>query len=202
MRRLSVLVLLPLAASACNHNTSADTERETPEQTVARQATQIERLKAGLAERDAQVKALRDQLLIAQGLSDFADAAVQIAQVKLGRYSHMADFDKARPGPDGVKVYLYLFDRDNDKIKRAGRIELKVFDLKEERKLGHWIFDPPRALEHWKAGWPLDCYVFQLPWQEPPGEIDQVDLHWQFDALTGQRFTGTQTLHVATLDTP
>jgi len=205
MRRFSLLVVLPLAAATCNHNTKpdSDADRETPQQIIARQAARIDRLKRDLAERDGQVRHLRRQLATAQGLADFADAAVRVEKVILGRYSHVADFDKAKPGPDGIKVYLYLYDRDREKIKRAGRIECKAFDLASERKLGHWIFDPRQALEHWKTGLLLNCYVLQLPWQEEPGEdLEAATLRWQFDALTGERFTGTQQLHVTTRRSP
>ena len=78
-------------------------------------------------------------------------------------------------------------------------MELKAFDLAGERKVGHWVFDPPAALRHWRSGMLLDCYVFQLPWQEPPSEaLKSVVLRWSFQPLTGEEFTGEKVLRFTT----
>lgn len=207
MRRWLILPAPLLLAAACNRTgvrPPPDATPETPQQTILRQAREIETLRRQAVERDAQVQRLRQELAVLQDLRpEYADAAVVPAKVLIGRYSHVADFDPSRPGPDGVKVYLYVYDRQNDKIKQAGRIELKAFDLKNERKLGDWVFSPREVLTHWRVGLLLDGYVFQLPWQEEDvGEVRDVTLHWRFEAVTGQTFEGTQPLTYSTLRAP
>jgi hypothetical protein len=176
---------------------------ETPDEIIARQQTQIQELKADVIDREAQVKRLQEEAVAAAGLRpEFAQAEVRVERVTLGRYSHVAHLENGRPGPNGLKVYLHLEDRDGDPLKRAGQVHLKAFDLRHEVKLGDWSFNPREALRHWKAGFLLNCFVFELPFQEPPADARQVDLYWEFIDLHGRCFTGTQNLFFTATRTP
>lgn len=179
------------------------TGRTTPQQTIARLEHRLKTLKEQLAQRDRQIRLLREKLATATGLREYAGSAVLVKRVVIGRFSRLVDLDPARQGPEGVKVYLYLLDRDGDKIKRAGEVELKVFDLAGERKLGHWLFSPSQALEHWRSGPLLNCFVFVLPWQEEPaGRLDSAVLRWRFHALTGEVMSGEKVLKPSTAPAP
>ena len=198
MRRATAVFLLAGLVAGCP-TPPRTPETETPDQTIARQTAELKRLQADLAERDALIQRLRDEFAAAQGLNpQFADAEVRVERVVLGRFSHVAHFEKSRPGPNGLKVYLFLEDRDGVDIKRAGLVHFKAFDLKRERKLGDWAFDPREALKHWMPGFPLNCFVFELPWQDPATDEKDADVFWEFTDLYGRRFEGTQALSYTT----
>jgi len=115
----------------------------------------------------------------------------------IGRLTGGADLDPARPGDEGLKVYITPTDGQGDSLKAAGSIEISAFDLAKEgnQKIGAWSFPLQDAAKNW-YGSLLSCYVLTCPWQTIPRH-DRLTVKIVFtDALTGRRFTQQKVLEV------
>jgi hypothetical protein len=121
----------------------------------------------------------------------------------IGRLTGGADLDPARPGDEGLKLYVTPIDKQGDSLKAAGSFEIEAFDLarQESQKIGAWSFPLQDAGKNW-YGTLLNCYVLTCPWQTVPRH-DRLTVKITFtDALTGRRFTQQKVVEVRVPMTP
>jgi len=88
--------------------------------------------------------------------------------IDLGRVTGGMDTD-GRPGDEGIRVVMAPKDRYNDTVKRAGAVEIEVFDLAMadgSRQLGRWTFTVDQAGREWVGGFGAGSYSFELTWPD------------------------------------
>jgi len=98
------------------------------------------------------------------------DTLFTVYDLKFGRLTGVADFDSAKPGDDGIKVYVTPIDRVGDPLKAAGAMTVELFDLAaaDQLRLGHWEFPVSDAAKLWYGQALLGCYVLACPWENAP----------------------------------
>ena len=110
--------------------------------------------------------------------------------ITLGKLTGGADLDAAKPGQEGLKVYVTPLDETGDPIKAAGLFTVEAFDLSRDQKpkIGTWTFDAEATRQAWSSVLNRYNYVLTLPWQTPPTG-DSLHLEVTFtDELTQARF--------------
>ena len=110
--------------------------------------------------------------------------------ISLGRLTGGADLDPAKPGDEGLKVYLTPLDESGDRLKAAGSFKVDAFDSSSEKgtKVGSWSVDVTAARGSWSSVLNRYNYVLTLPWQTAPTS-DRLHLDVTFvDELTGREF--------------
>lgn len=118
------------------------------------------------------------------------DELFTVTGLKLGSMTGLADLDPAKPGNDGLKIYVVPRDSSNDALKAAGAFTIEAFDLSaKEPRIGAWTFTPAQAKQHWVGlGW-LYEYVLPCPLETMP-DAKELTIKVTFtDALTQRVFT-------------
>jgi hypothetical protein len=118
--------------------------------------------------------------------------------IRVERLTGGADLDPAKPGHEGVKVYVGLLDQYGDEVKSAGSFVVEAFDLADPQatRLGRWEFPVEQAQQNWHSFLTRYEYVLTCPWQTPPRHAD-VTVRVQFtDELTSRQFTGQSVVKV------
>jgi hypothetical protein len=199
LRFLSLLVLLP-AVSGCQFLFGSPSKANIQLRKETQQLQgQIAQLKlrhdadaatiAGLTQRTGTVPTLEPARL---------EKLFTVHGIRVERLTGGADLDPARPGHEGVKVYVGLLDQYGDEIKSAGSFVVEAFDLAESQspRLGHWEFPVEQAQQNWHSFLTRYEYVLTCPWQTAPRHAD-VTVRVQFtDELTGRQFTGQSVVKV------
>lgn len=118
------------------------------------------------------------------------DELYSVTGLKLGSLTGVADLDPAKPGDDGIKIYVVPRDASNDALKAAGTFVVEAFDLSAtEPRIGSWTFTPAQAKQHWiSLGW-LYEYVLPCPLEKMPGAKELTIKVTFTDALTQRVFT-------------
>lgn len=123
-----------------------------------------------LAQKDEQ---LRDQAEIIQQLRNYPQSKsledlVHVDRIEIERLS--GAYDEDRDGvPEGVAVYLRLFDRDGDTIKASGRVRVKLLDLAnppDQQLLGQIELGPKELLSRWFGRLLTSHFSIKVPWGE------------------------------------
>jgi len=115
---------------------------------------------------------------------------VQVSRIEFGRFTRA--FDRDEDGYDeGIVVYLNTLDREGDRIKSAGQVQLELWDLAEaegNRKQGQWHFDMTELGNYWLSGPLTYHFKFELDWPEgvQPGNKNLTVKLTFSDALTGK----------------
>lgn len=176
-------------------------QRELDEARIA--AKEKERL---LAQRDAQIEALREQIEKNRPFQDVdIDKLFTVDRIEIVSRSGGEDFD-GKVGDDGVVLYVRPVDRDGDVIKAAGSFVVQLFDVNAEegpRKLGEYRFEDPDTLASlWYGGFLTNHYTLRCPFMpgsEPSGR--EVLARVTFvDFLTGRVRSASQTLKIERID--
>ena len=111
--------------------------------------------------------------------------------ITLGRLTGGDDWDSAKPGDDGLKIYAVPTDDQNTPFKAAGSFKIEAFDLGDPAKplIGTWTFDTTQTRELFFSHAMLYTYVLTCPWQTVPAHNDlTIKVTFQ-DELTGREFT-------------
>jgi hypothetical protein len=112
--------------------------------------------------------------------------------IQLGRLTGGADLDPAKPGHEGLRVFVTPLDETGDPLKAAGAITVEAFDLSrgEGAKVGTWNFDPAATRAAWSSVLNRYNYVVTCPWQQAVPAGPNLHLVVTFvDELTQGRFT-------------
>ena len=119
--------------------------------------------------------------------------------LRLGKLTGGWDADTAKPGDEGLQVFVVPTDQAGDEIKAAGTFVVDAFDLSKggEVRLGHWEFPTAEASKHWLGNALQYGFIFEVPWQTVPTG-DQVTIRTTFtDELTGRAFTAQRAVKVS-----
>jgi hypothetical protein len=112
-------------------------------------------------------------------------------EIRLGKLTGGADLDPAKPGHEGLKIYVTPSDQAGDQIKTAGTFTVAAFDLSREDqpKIGEWKFDLDAARQAWSSVLNRYNYVLTCPWQDvrPASPSLHVDVTFT-DELTQAKF--------------
>ena len=118
----------------------------------------------------------------------------------LGRLTGGADLDPAKPGDEGLKVYVGLTDQSGQKFKAAGSFVVEAFDLAakdaQDTRLGQWTVDAKQARDAWNGLMLQYGYILTLPWQRPPAHPDVTVKVTFRDELTGREFVQQKVIKV------
>jgi hypothetical protein len=128
------------------------------------------------------------------------DELFTVHGLRIGRLTGGADLDSAKPGEEGLKVYVVPTDQAGEDIKAAGSFTIEAFDLSQDKdqKIGQWNFDLQQSKKGW-YGSLLYSYVLTCPWQKVPTHSKLTVKITFTDALTGRRF---QTQRVVDVELP
>jgi hypothetical protein len=110
--------------------------------------------------------------------------------IKLGKLTGGADLDVAKPGQEGLKVYVTPVDESGDALKAAGSFTVEAFDVSRENKpkIGSWTVEGDAAKQAWSSVLNRANYVLTLSWQTvPTGETLHLEITF-IDELTQARF--------------
>jgi hypothetical protein len=130
---------------------------------------------------------------------DRLDKLFTVHGLSLGRLTGGADLDPAKPGDEGIKVYVVPTDDSGESLKAAGSFVIELFDLNKttDNLVGHWEFSVEQARHNWYGRALLYTYVLNCPWQARPPEHPDLTLKVVFrDELTGREFSLQQAIKV------
>lgn len=109
-------------------------------------------------------------------LASESDDPFRAVTIGLHRVTGGLDLD-GQAGDDGLRVVVQPKDAGGDVVKRAGALEIELFDLaidQGERRLGQWEFTVDQAAKEWVSGiLGASGYSFQIPW--PGGKAPEHD---------------------------
>ena len=127
------------------------------------------RLQRRIVDQEKQIEQLQVQIVQLRGLpvEEMADL-IQVGRIEFGRFTRALDRDQDGYD-DGIVVYLNTLDREGDKIKSAGQVQLELWDLAEVEgnlKLGQWRFAVTELNAYWLSGPLTYHYKFERDWPE------------------------------------
>jgi hypothetical protein len=147
-----------------------------------------------IAQKDDQ---LRDQAAVIQELRSLdgpkrLDQLVTVDRIDLERLS--GGYDDDRDGrPDGLVLYLKLYDKEGDVLKAAGKVSIRVMDLAQpdgHQLLGQVELDGDALRPLWFGRLMTSHYTIKLPWSNLGGSLpshNQLTVLVSFtDLLTGR----------------
>jgi len=151
------------------------------------------RLQRQIIDQEKQIEQLQVQIAGLRGLPvEEMTELIQVSRIEFGRFTRA--FDRDEDGfDDGIVVYLHTLDREGDRIKSAGQVQLELWDLAEaegNQNLGRWRFDMTELGDYWLSGLGTYHFKFEQDWPEPVRSGNKnltVKLTFS-DALTGKIF--------------
>ena len=196
---LSCLALAAAVAVGCGKPNKANIELRKKNDTLQNELTLVKR------QREADrltIEALQKQQ--GSGVESLPPSRLETLYTThglvLGRLTGGADLDPAKPGDEGLRVYVGLIDQQGQKFKAAGSFVVDAFDLAasnpEATRLGQWTVDPKQARDAWNGLLLQYGYILTLPWQRPPAN-PEVTVKVTFrDELTGREFVQQKVVKV------
>ena len=118
--------------------------------------------------------------------------------VKFGRLTGGIDLDPAKPGDEGLRVYVSPTDEEGTPVQAAGSFVIEAFDLAAggDNRVGRWEFPTLEAKKNWRSFLIEYTYAFTCPWQKPP-EHPELTVKVTFTSeLTHAVFTAQRTVRV------
>ena len=185
--RIVALLLIFWAAGCENPGQSQVSETAKLEDKLIKQARVI-------AQKDDQLK---DQAAVIQELRAIdgpnrLDQLVTVDRIDLERLSGGYDDDRDSR-PDGLVLYLKLFDKEGDVLKAAGKVSVRVMDLAQSdghQTLGQIELDSEALRSLWFGRLMTSHYTIKLPWEKlggsPPSHNQLTVLVSFTDLLTGR----------------
>ena len=196
--KMGCILSLLLFAAGCS-TWSIDKSQDTPPS--QNPEDQIVQLRQVLTEKQNQVEKLQEELVILLGFpADRLEQLVHVSKIEFGRYTQ--SYDNNEDGvDDGINVYLVLRDRQGDKIKASGAVEIELWDLSAgegKRFLKRHQYGLEELSGQWLGGFLSDHYKFQVDLDEEHRPINRhltLKLHFN-DALTGKGFETQKLIQV------
>jgi len=128
------------------------------------------------------------------------DDPFKALHVTLHRLTGGMDTD-GQPGDEGLRVILQPRDKAGHVVKRAGAVEVELFDLARtegDRRVARWEFTVDQAAREWVSGLVgISGYSLQLPWPGgAPPRRDHLTLMARFTTLDGRPLTAQTDLKI------
>ena len=188
-RRLPfTLLLAPCAVylCGCNGPTLAISE-------LQNQVTELQREKRSLTDQVALQDEKLDKLKKAIANLELLGAErleklFSVSRVEIDERSGGADYD-GQLGDDGITLYLNLYDKQGDRFKAAGEIDVYIHDVDDPAQhtlITEYHFNVDEAAEKWFGRALTYHYKIKCPWEvhRPRGRDVQVGVLF-LDYLTG-----------------
>lgn len=127
------------------------------------------------------------------------DDPFRAVKISLSRVTGGLDLD-GKPGDEGVRVVLQPRDAEGDVVKRAGTVQIALFDLAltgGNQRIGQWSFTVDQVAHEWVGGFGVDSYSFELKW--PGGKLPQhrqLTVVVRFTTLDGRKLTAQKAIKV------
>lgn len=148
-----------------------------------------------LAEKDATLAQQAAEIQRLHGMDDRArfDRLVRVDRIDLDRLS--GAYDENNDGaPDGIVLYLRLYDAENDVLKAAGSVRVALYDLslpEGQQSLARVDYSAEELKQLWFGRFMTSHYTLRLPFgsqcRRPTGQsVTAVVLFT--DLLTGRAF--------------
>ncbi|MCP4708736.1 MAG: hypothetical protein GY869_08935 [Planctomycetes bacterium] len=190
MRLTGALIIAGLAAglmSGCNGP-------KTPaKETLFLLEQENARLQRTIVDQEKQIEQLQTQIADLRNLPiEEMTELIQVDRIEFGRFTRA--FDRDEDGYDeGVLAYLHTLDREGDRIKSAGSVQLELWDLAQTAgggKLGQWHYDITELGDYWLSGPLTYHFKFEQDWPDgiQPGNKNLTIKLTFSDALTGKVF--------------
>ena len=128
------------------------------------------------------------------------DDPFKAVRIKLDRLTGGLDID-GRSGDEGVRVIVQPEDKAGHVVKRAGAVEVELFDLacdEGDRRIGRWEFTVDQAAHEWVSGLlGVSGYSLELKWQggRPP-QHEHLTLMVRFTTIDGRPLTAQKDIKV------
>ena len=153
-------------------------------------------LQTTLAARETTITDLHQQLAaqtprIATLPPERLDELLLPTRVELQHATDASSFDQAGP-LQGYRVYFRPLTDGGQPLALTGTVTIEAFDLAittGAQRIGRWTFTPHQIKDFWYAGFGLNHFAVNCPWDKPP-QHDQITFKITFvDALTGRMMT-------------
>ncbi len=148
-----------------------------------------------LAEKDATLAQQAAEIQRLRGMDDRAryDRLVRVDRIDLDRLS--GTYDDNRDGvPDGIVLYVRLFDADNDVLKAAGSVRVSLYDLSlpdGQQSLARLDYSAEELKPLWFGRFMTSHYTLRLPFgpncRKPSGQSVTAVVVFT-DLLSGRSF--------------
>lgn len=128
------------------------------------------------------------------------DDPFKAVRVVLNRLTGGVELDGAA-GDDALRIIIQPEDKAGHVVKRAGAIELELFDLsldEGDRRIARWEFTVDQAAHEWVAGlMGVSGYSFELKWPggKPP-KHDHLTLMVRFTTIDGRALTAQKDIKI------
>ena len=146
------------------------------------------RLETQLADRDAAIRNLQEQIAVLRETGAPLDDLVVPVSIELDRLSGGYDKD-GRPGDDGIVLYIRPMDKDGSVLKVAGTVHVKLYDLQnppDRNLLAECRFDAQETRSLWFGRLMTNHFTIRCPFPHPPVH-DRITAEVTFtDLLTGR----------------
>lgn len=103
-------------------------------------------------------------------------------------------------GDEGLRVAFSPVDKNGDAVKRAGSLELDLYDLAiqdTDKRIGHWEYTVEQVSRSWVSGFGTNAFAMELKW--PKGQAPKhrdLTLLARFVTLDGRSLTATKNFKV------
>lgn len=186
---------LAFACLGCNTRPDAHIAQiQELEDKLAAQGRSLAEKDATLAQQAAEIQRLR-------GMDDRTryDRLVRVDRIGLDRLSGM--YDDNRDGvPDGIVLYVRLYDADNDVLKAAGSVRVSLYDLslpEGQQSLARLDYSAEELKPLWFGRFMTSHYTLRLPFgpncRKPSGQTVTAVVVFT-DLLTGRSFEAQKAL--------
>jgi hypothetical protein len=187
----------------CGSPSQANIELRKENQQLRQQLSQLKILHEG---DQRTIQGLRDRVGTLPTLSTTRLAELFSTHgLTFGRLTGAAELDPAKPGNEGLAIYISPIDETGGRLKAAGTFDIDAFDLAEPKDplLGHWHFNLQQSRSAWTEVLLEYGYALMCPWQNKPPKHPDVTIKVTFfDELTQTPFSAQQVVHVAVAPKP
>jgi hypothetical protein len=148
------------------------------------------RIQQALSQQQQANKNLQEQLGTLRTVKAPLEQLVYPVKIELERLS--GGYGVGKPYDEGVVLYVQPMDRDNDVIKTAGTIQVKLYDLQNPPNatlIGQYDFDAQKTRSLWYGRMWTYHFTVKCPFPKPPAH-DTITANVTFTSLiTGEPLT-------------
>jgi len=148
------------------------------ESQLTQSASEMAKTRSELKQARIEAEKLRKELAEIGNMPDSVDRAPILAsRLRINSLSSGGLNKDDRPGDDVVVIQFVPLDADNEVLRVAGAVELRLFDPQlpeSDRELGRWTFSADECGRHWTRGIASSGFQFSLPLDQNPQHSDLI----------------------------